>query len=126
MSLRRTIKYIIITIIALAVVVMYYRYDPSSDGFFPKCLWLSLTGYRCPGCGTQRALHAMFHGHIIDALRFNPLAVIAPVLISVVYLADRYREHCPNLYRFTMHPLFIIALLVMVLAWWVLRNVFDL
>ena len=55
--------------------------DPSRGGF-PACPLHSLTGLNCPGCGTQRALHALLHGHVGIALHDNAFAILAlPVLL---------------------------------------------
>lgn len=37
----------------------------------PKCSFKLLTGFSCPGCGIQRAIHAMLHGHIAEAIQYN-------------------------------------------------------
>lgn len=68
-------------IVALAAVAFA---DPATSSFFPPCLWRAATGWLCPGCGSARALHALVHGRVIDALVFNPLTVAA---IPVVGLA---------------------------------------
>jgi hypothetical protein len=55
--------------------------DPNRGGF-PACPLHSLTGLNCPGCGTQRALHALAHGHLGVALHDNAFAILAiPVLL---------------------------------------------
>jgi hypothetical protein len=42
---------------------------------FPRCPFLSLTGFQCPGCGSQRAMHYLLHGHIVQAARMNLLFI---------------------------------------------------
>ena len=48
--MRRTL----VIILALAAIIVgcfiYYAFDPSSSSLFPQCTFLSLTGYKCPGC----------------------------------------------------------------------------
>src|SRR5690554_8210264 len=40
------------------------------------------TGFYCPGCGSQRAIHLLLHGDIIGAFRFNPLMVLTiPIMV---------------------------------------------
>jgi hypothetical protein len=62
---------------AVVVLVALWRVDPSTSAVFPPCLFRAFTGWQCPGCGSARALHALLHGHWVDALRLNPLAVAA-------------------------------------------------
>lgn len=46
-----------------------------------------LTGWRCAGCGAQRCVHALLHGHWAEAWQVNPLLVILlPYLFAIVYL----------------------------------------
>ena len=52
-----------------------------------------LTGWDCPGCGIQRAIHALFHGHFIEAISYNYyLAYSLPYALSfvVVWVAPGY------------------------------------
>ncbi|MBO0359426.1 DUF2752 domain-containing protein [Hymenobacter sp. BT186] len=65
----------------LALAALYFRLDPAQYPF-PRCPVHWLTGLHCPGCGTQRALHALLHGEIEQAVSFNLLAALfAPVLL---------------------------------------------
>lgn len=51
--------------------------DPARSHRYPRCIFLSLTGLECPGCGTTRAMHQMLHGDLLHALDLNPLAMVA-------------------------------------------------
>lgn len=55
--------------------VVLYRMNPHNAWWMPPCLFHKFTGLNCPGCGTTRGLHALVHGDIRQALRFNPLTV---------------------------------------------------
>lgn len=44
---------------------------------FPRCTFHLATGYPCPGCGSTRAMLQLSHGHVLDALTFNPLTTVA-------------------------------------------------
>jgi len=37
----------------------------------PKCPFKLITGLNCPGCGIQRAIYALLHGHIVEAIQYN-------------------------------------------------------
>lgn len=65
----------------LVLAGVYFRLDPAQYPF-PRCPVQWLTGLYCPGCGTQRALHALLHGRIGQAAGFNLLAALfAPVVV---------------------------------------------
>ena len=46
-------------LVFLIAIYVYSHIHPSSSPLFPKCPFLMLTGMKCPGCGSQRALHAL-------------------------------------------------------------------
>lgn len=101
-----------------AVAVVLYAYDPSQAGFFPRCPVRSLTGWRCPGCGAQRALHALAHLEIARAWGLNPLLLAALPYVGVGLLAERYARVSRRWARFrkTLYgvPAAWISLLVVV------------
>jgi len=43
---------------------------------WPQCTFLALTGHPCLTCGATRAAIAFFHGHLFEAVRWNPLVFI--------------------------------------------------
>ena len=41
---------------------------------WPVCWFHQLTGHPCATCGATRAAFAFFHGNLLGAIRWNPLA----------------------------------------------------
>lgn len=123
--MRRSL--IIILVIAALVVFgfIYYALDPSSSSAFPRCTFLSLTGYKCPGCGSQRAVHALLHGNVAEAFRYNAMLLIAVPWIILCLFAESQRVRNPRLYARLNAPLLVWLFLAMVLIWWLLRNIFN-
>lgn len=100
----------------------YLAFDPATEGLFPRCLILQTTGYRCPGCGGQRALHALLSGQWTEALHHNAfLLVILPVgaLSLLTLLAP---ERTKPLGRVLRHPLFVAGIAGLTLLFTLLRN----
>jgi len=64
-------------VLCVAGAVIFFFFDPTQVAIFPPCLFHEVTGLDCPGCGTQRALHQLLHGHLIAALRLNAMFVIS-------------------------------------------------
>jgi len=65
---------------ALAVV---YAFSPTEYSFYPRCLIYATTHWRCPGCGSTRALHALLHLDLRSALHYNALfTLLAPVVLG--------------------------------------------
>lgn len=54
----------------LGGVVLYYL-NPTQYWFMPKCPFKLITGLSCPGCGIQRAVHAILHGEFAEGIKYN-------------------------------------------------------
>lgn len=60
-----------VLLLAVGVVVGLYFLDPVKYVLMPKCPLKMLTGLSCPGCGIQRAIHALLHGDVAGAVKYN-------------------------------------------------------
>ncbi|HEY0162002.1 MAG TPA: DUF2752 domain-containing protein [Edaphobacter sp.] len=61
----------------LAAAALLLRFPPEQYGFYPRCPIHEHLGLLCPGCGATRALAALLHGHLSEALRLNPLTTLS-------------------------------------------------
>ena len=123
--MRRSLVIVLVLVALLVFGVIYFAIDPSTSGLFPRCTFLSLTGYKCPGCGTQRAIHALLHGDVAGAFKYNALVLVAIPWIALCLYAESRRLRNPRLYARLNAPLLIWLFLAMVLLWWLLRNIFN-
>jgi len=89
---------------ALAALAVLYRYPPSATTFYPQCPFYALTGIHCPGCGSTRALAALLHGNVTQALRYNRLFVELLPLGLVYAVAALRRALQPDSYRWPELP----------------------
>lgn len=112
----------ILLAVAAALAYYYYTHDPAT-GAAPRCLFRLVTGAECPGCGSQRAFHALLHGRIADAWAFNPFIFFAVPAALFFIIAEAGREAWPRFHAGVVRPVVIIAVLVAVLAWWIVRNI---
>ena len=104
----------------------YFAYDPAAQGsLFPKCMFRVFTGYQCPGCGSQRALHALLHGHLAEAVHYNAALPVGGLLLLLYLTAEWKRLSWPRFYMALNNRWMGMGLLLSLLAWWVLRNVFE-
>ena len=122
---RRKYIGILTAAVLLTLAAVYFFFDPNTEGAFPKCAFYVLTGWKCPGCGSQRALHALLHGDITGAFHMNMWIPVAAIYIVLVMFAlffsnrnSRYSKIVTNDYLFATFLLFTIA-------WFVLRNVYG-
>jgi hypothetical protein len=113
-----------LVLMALAAVVLYV-FDPSEYVLMPKCPFKMLTGLDCPGCGFQRAMHALLHGHVAEAIRFNVFLVVAvPYLLALLvanFLCTEHRK--TKLLAILESRTAIWTYVVLYVAWMVIRNV---
>lgn len=116
---------VLTAVVAATLTVAYYTFDPASTPFAPRCLFRAITGLECPGCGSQRMIHALLHGDFAAAWRHNAfLMIMLPVLSLLAYASFRRRRH-PMLYARLNSPAMIVTLTVLLLGWGIMRNVFD-
>lgn len=125
MNCRRLVIIAVIAVVAVTFVLIYFLFDPSSSHFFPKCPFWALTGYKCPGCGSQRAIHALLSGDLAGAWRFNAVLVLFLPIIAVYAVAEFFRARLPRFYAFVNRPFFTWSIFAIFMLWWILRNVFG-
>lgn len=92
---------------------VYFFFNPAVESFFPPCPVKLLAGLDCPGCGSQRALHALLHLHFAEAFRLNPLALAAMPVLAYDGLTGK------GPLRYKHAPWLAFAV---VLAYWIVRN----
>ena len=103
---------------------LFFVLDPSETPLFPRCPFYSLTGWYCPGCGSQRAVHSFLHFDFAGVVAFNFLLFPAALLICYHYLHPwlnrRFGWKLPNLLYLRNTPWIILAV---VLLFWIARNI---
>jgi len=121
----RRLLYWSVGFLGLAIGLVYYRFNPVQQAFFPVCLFRKMTGLHCPGCGAQRALHALLHGRVGEAFHNNALLMLAlpyAFLGFVLDVRNHLRGHgeLPAAYR---RQEVILAIFALICLFWILRNV---
>jgi len=119
-----------LVLVFLAAVVMpagaavVYHFPPGESTFYPPCVFHTVTGLHCAGCGATRCLHALVHGDLPQAVAYNPLFVGALPLLAVGVLQIGYgqwtgrRMPLPRLPAWSIYVIFWVLL-----AFWMLRNI---
>ena len=117
----------LIAAVAIILVITYFH-DPEQNWWSPKCIMLTLTGYKCPGCGIQRFAYHLMHGDVMTAIHYNYFAAaLSPYLLLLASGELSPSEH----WRETVHKrlanrTFGYIYLTLYFAWWVLRNILEL
>lgn len=105
-----------------AFLLVFALIAPDS-GVYPVCPFFLLTDLYCPGCGAQRAMHALMNGHIGQAFTLNPLMVTGLLYFAAEGVISILRKNGSGLrqistLRYTPH-----AVLFIVITFWILRNI---
>ena len=122
----RNVRLLIATIVLLVLVgaVLFYVFVPPE--YWPRCWWLWLTGTKCPGCGTQRAIAALLSGDIYGAASYNPILVVGiPYFLLSIWCNCGKNTHLKHRARnlfFSAKALKIMV--VVIIAYWIGRNLF--
>lgn len=113
-----------VAVLVAAALYIFYTFDPETQPLFPKCPFLLATGYECPGCGSQRAVHSLLHFNIGTALKYNAFMVLAiPYIFLGIYL--QYfggKKRFPGVEKFFFGRWAAVVLLAVIIAYWILRN----
>ena len=110
-------------VIAATVSAGYLLLDPARHACFPPCPLYAMTGWYCPGCGSQRALHQLLHGHFGLALRYNALFVMSiPTLLGLFLVLSKEPTAWRERIRRHGGTLFILCVVV-ALLFGLVRNV---
>ena len=85
---RRRLAHVSLTAVVLfggLAAMVLYRFPPAAYSFYPLCPIHEYLHLDCPGCGATRALAALLHGQLGEAMRLNGLFVGVVLPGAVVY-----------------------------------------
>lgn len=108
--------------VGIGLAALYLIVDPATAAWMPKCVFLHLTGLECPGCGSQRAIHALLHGELSKAWGFNPLVVAGLPIMLLMGIAALLRKRYPKLYIVLNSTWAAVIASVAIVAWFLIRN----
>jgi hypothetical protein len=124
----KSVKYPIIIILIIVLCIIYRTFDPYIAGFFPQCPFHAITGLKCPGCGSQRALHCILNFDFIKAFHENALMVISIPYVCMGFIFDNTEKSTERLRKFRsilFGKTAIWIILSGIIAFWVLRNAIN-
>ena len=113
---------VVLAAAAIGVGATVFFFNPSTHGFYPVCMFHSLTGLNCPGCGTTRALYALLHGNLRLALKDNALFVLTLAALAVWGARLVFLKLKKQPATFNVPPKFLWTFLVGAFLFAVLRN----
>jgi hypothetical protein len=89
-----------------------------------KCILYGVTGFYCPGCGSQRATQQLLNFNIFGVLQQNILYLLSLLILGyhliVTGINTIFKKH---IYNFIYHPKTPLVILVVIIVFWILRNI---
>ncbi len=109
-------------LLAMGLGLAYVAFlDPMSHWSI-GCSFYDVTGLYCPGCGLTRSMHALAHGHLLAAVRFNPLMVFVVPAMAIGMLLKAWS---PDRWRVFLPAWVIWVIFIVILSFWIGRNIFP-
>jgi hypothetical protein len=121
----KIIKWSIAIAFIASLAILYRQNDPNDSVVFPKCPFYVLTGFKCPGCGSQRAIHYLLTFDISKAVKENVILVLSiPYILSgiVFDLVKRPELRALKWRKRLFGQKAIIVILAIIITFWILRN----
>jgi len=98
--------------------------NPRNVELFPKCPLYVTTGIYCPGCGSQRATHNLLNFNILGVLNQNALYIFGLIVLGYHRLISGINYiFSKTIYNYIYHPKTPIVLLIIIVVFWILRNI---
>jgi len=122
---NRLLKYPLLAFGLFLGVFIYGNNNPESSGFFPSCPFHSLTGWDCPGCGSQRATHHLINGRVVQAFGYNPLMVLSIPYLLIGFAFEwhiKLKSRFPGFRKLLFGPVAIKCWMVGVVVYAIGRN----
>lgn len=118
-------KYYIASLLFALLCIFYYFANPTQYSIMPKCPVKLMTSLDCPGCGFQRALHALLHGRVVEAIHYNLFLIAAIPLTLAWWIINKYvyNKRIPQKYLH-INSFIIYFYICCYFAWFVIRNIY--
>lgn len=113
---KKIVNALLIFACVILVVLVYKKLNPLYSNIFPKCPFYYITGYKCPGCGSQRAIHELLNGNLKNAFSQNQLLVLSIPYIIFGFIVDKFNKKNKLLfirkYLYGQHAIYIIIIIL--------------
>ena len=120
MRLKADRKKLLLLLTAVLVVAAYLL-QRQATGLYIPCVFHSVTGLQCPGCGSTRMLTALMHLDIKRAFEANPFLLLTGPLLAFEIFYDNFTYHTDKAFEHA-NSIVLIAYCICTLLFGVLRN----
>ena len=112
-----------INLVLIIVFIVYYVFNHLTGIYIP-CIFFSITGLKCPGCGITHCLFEIIHLNFHEAFNHNQLVFIYLPFIITYYFYNTYLYLYDKKDKIlTKIPNFIkIGIIIITLLFGIIRN----
>lgn len=96
----------------------------SNEYWLFSCPLYQLTGWECPFCGGQRMIHALLHGNVMAAFRFNPILFLSSPFLLIGGIYFLFPSLFPSCFSRVFTNRIYFFLLLTFLFWGIIRNIY--
>lgn len=123
--MKKWIIRIFFWLIPIILVFIYYHLFTKSSVAL-SCVFYKTTGWQCPGCGGQRAVHSILEGEFLKGIMYNPLIYFYLFLLVYLYVLIIEGYILRNekfLFRYGLPDWFGVFFLILLGLFFLLRNI---
>lgn len=113
---------------ATALIAVYLGMSRLTGGWMVRCPLKWLTGWSCPGCGSQRALMALTRGDWQEALTVNLLLPPAIIYLALLWVGYVWGDNAKvmRMYDAITSAKALAVAAAVIIGWFVVRNLLNL
>ena len=90
------------------------------------CIFRSITGYKCPGCGITDLLLFVLKGDFISAFECNPIVFVIIPIIGIIFIRQNILYIKYGYFKTsTIENLILYFLVIVLLAFCIIRNIYS-
>ena len=115
-----------IFVFVVLVVGLVYKYRPEIFSLVMPCLFHTLTGFYCPGCGGTRAIFAFFQGDFLISFFYHPFVMYGIGVGGYFMGTHTIQRLLGNRWKFTMkfRNFYLWMALILICGNFLLKNLF--
>ncbi len=115
---------IILFCIVTVLLSVHFIIIPNYKIILPKCIFLSILGIYCPGCGGTRSVFSMLRGDLLKSLWYHPLVLYASVIFAGFMLTHTLeRIHFPHVKGMKFRPGYLYGAIAIIIVNFILKNI---
>ena len=107
--------------VILLVIFLVYAVIVIKFNIVIPCVFYTVTGLYCPGCGITRLCLSLLKGDLYQSFRYNPIIFIDLPILFILFVLNLLYKDKENLKK--INNIIIIVLAIITVAYGILRNI---